>query len=243
MSDNPVKRLLVELDTLLDTRFATIQRYWPEAAEHFEKTGLYWDRDCDDFETLSGGVIPLEDYTKRYAARTVDRLKMARPTGIVKLLAEISNEVESQKIQAPDIDSLKVDVNIYPYTFTNDEIEFLKTSVMFYSGLETEISIVSESLKALTPTRIRARWDGVILYDFNGWFTFHADELNTVPIPRHLMFAPALFIKPVESAEDVKVITPNGELSPFSALEMCFVSRLCLELLKPTEFSRLKEIR
>jgi hypothetical protein len=243
VSDNPVKRILVELDCLLDTRYATLKKLNRKATETILKDKSYWLRIQDDFTTLTKGAITQSEYLKAYAERDKETLKQARPTGIVKLLSRISKEVEAQKISLPMVESLKIEVNIYPYILNEAELDVLATAVMFYGGLETEVIPVSLSLKQLNPKQIKQTWDAVILYNFNDWFTIHAAELNANPIPRHLLYAPALTFKSPENAEDFYIETPHGNLSPFTALEMCFVPKLCLEFLKPAEFSLLESTR
>lgn len=235
-NDNPVKTLLVELDCLLDTRLATVSRLNGAAAVKLLEGDAYWERDRDDFQLLTDGVITNAAFKDQYRRRDKDTLKRARPTGIVHLLRSICDEVEVQKLSHADIDSLKIDVNVYPYQLTEREQDVLCTAVMSYAGLETEIRVVNIAPVDLTPTRIRRDWDGVIIYDFDGWFTMHVEELNRVLIPRHLMFAPALYLKDPEGLEELPT-RGEARMTPFTALEICMVERICLELLRAKEFS------
>jgi len=238
MADNPIKRILVELDCLLDTRLAVLNALSKVATTRITEDGSYWSRESDNFEELTQGVIRNAEFITAYAKRNKETLKRSRPTLITKLLHTISREVEAQKLSAPDVDSLKIDVNVYPYKLTADELRVLSTAVMCYGGLETEVTSVSVSLAELTPLAIKKQWDGVILYDFDKWFTCNAELLNSTPIPRHLMFAPALYIKPVEKSEDVQITSSQGmTINPFTAVEMGLVAHLTLELLRAEEFS------
>jgi hypothetical protein len=238
MTDDPIKHILVELDCLLDTRLATLELLSPVATQELINSGAYWTRESDDFELLTHGAIRTSDFNTAYAQRNKETLKRARPTKAIKLLSSIAKEVELQKIDAPNIESLKIAVNVYPYTLTVDEIRILCTAVMCYGGLETEVTTVNKALKELTPKAIKQQWDGLIIYNFDDWFTHNAELLTTTPIPRHLLFAPALYIKPIERPEDVQITsTTGGVINPFTAVEMAMVAHLCLELLRPEEFS------
>lgn len=231
-----VKTLLVELDCLLDTRLATVSHLDQEAATALLTDPAYRERDRDDFGELTQGRITHDQFIEAYAARDKDVLKQARPTRIIKLVHEIALEIEQQRMTTPGIDSLVIDINVYPYELSDTEREYICSAIRYYVGMEPTIQTVSITPEDLTPTAIRDNWDGVILYDFDQWFTHHANALNTVLIPRHLMFVPALFIKRVENPEDL-VVEGAENMTPFTMLEMSMVERLSLEMLRPKEFS------
>jgi hypothetical protein len=135
----------------------------------------------------------------------------------------------------PDVERLIVDVNAFPYKLSKEEEDYMISAIMTYLTIGTEVNIVSYPMARLDPVTIREKWDAVIIYDFNGWFSLHGEKLNNVHIPRVLMFAPALYIKdPKDLEEDMK---KNDGISPFTAMELGLVERISLELLKPKEFS------
>ena len=240
MADETIKRILVELDCLLDTRIAVLNSLSPLATKEILKSGAYRDRKSDDFELLTKGVIKNSDFINAYAKRNKETLKRSQPTNIVKLLSTISKEVELQKLETPVTESLKIIVNVFPYKLTEDEIRILSTAVMCYGGMESEVTVTNKSLKELSPTEIKKSWDGLIIYEFDNWFTLHSEALDKTPIPRHLMFAPALYIKPIEEKDEVVTTAEGGTINPFTVVEMAMVAHLCLELLRPEEFSLIK---
>lgn len=230
-----VKTFLVELDTLLDTRIATVSLMDPKAAVALLKNG-YRDRQIDDFSALTDGVINNADYRLAYENRDVETLKESRCTAMVLLLKDLVDKIEVQRIDTPFTERVVVEVNIHPYKLTSVESDALVTAVMAYTGLETEVKVVDHTLSQLTPTAIKDRWDAVILYDFNEWFRIHCETLKTVKLPANLMFAPALYLKEVPKEEDVAVEGLEG-VGPFALLEMSMVERLKLELIEPRHFS------
>jgi hypothetical protein len=62
--------VLMSLDCLLDTRLGTVLGMSKEAYDILLKTN-YFDRNTDDFEAATGGVITNEEFQKAYAARCV----------------------------------------------------------------------------------------------------------------------------------------------------------------------------
>lgn len=236
MNNDHVRKVLVEMDCLLDTRIATISLLNSEVAKNL-LFPEYRKRPTDNFEKLTKGLISDEDFKNKYYDRDVETLKVSNPTGVLRLLHEISNVVGAQRVTQPDVDHLVVEINLHPYKLNKEEQEVLVNSVGSYLYPETEIRIVSIENKDLTPERIRDSWDCLIIYDFDYWFTAHAEGLNATPIPRNLMYAPALYIE--EPSED-KFNRQNVDgVSLFSLLEMSLVANLNLEFLPVEVFSLL----
>jgi len=233
-ADNPIKRLYVELDCILDTRLATISKIDQSVAKDLFN-GSYKERNRDDFAFLTNGRVSNEEFIEAYKKRNVDTLQRARPTNILKLLFNIAKEIESQRIDMPDVERLIVEVNVFPYKLTDEEKDYLISTIMTFLTIGTEVKIIEYPMIRIDPLKIKDTWDAVIIYDFNGWFTLHGEKLSNVQLPRVLMFAPALYIKdPKELEEDIK---DNNGISPFTAMELGLVERISLELLKPKEFS------
>lgn len=235
MSEESIKRVLVELDSLLDTRIATVARM-NSAAAVIMLDGRYQERDIDDFKVLTNGLIDNEAFDKQYSERDRETLKLARLTNIIKLIQFIVRETEIQKETEPFTNSLSIDVNLYPYILDSHEKELIVDMLTFYVGVEVYVSTVFYPLDAITPSFIKDKYSAVIIYQFNKWFELHAKELNNIMIPRNMIFAPALLIKKPEEYKEM-VIEGAENYTPFNLLEMSLVDRLKLEMLKPSEFS------
>lgn len=230
------KRLLVELDCLLDTRLGTIESLHPPAAAELYLGDTYYSREIDDWSSLTNGLISKEDFDKAYGNRGQEILALSRPTRMLGFLNRLTRDLDMAKITAPDVEKIEVVVNLYPYQLTNREKEVLETLVYSYCSLGTEVSTTELNYAQITPSLMRDNYDGVILYEFDRWFSLHAKELNSVLIPRNSLFAPALYIKPPE--ELFKEAPEEFEgVSPFAQLEMSTIERLGLELLRAKEFS------
>lgn len=235
MKTDEDKTLLVELDCLLDTRIATVSSLNSRAAVDLLNK-RYSERVMDDFESLTGGGVTNEQFRKKYAERDTDILKDSRPTRIIYLLQKIVMDLLNQKHCGPEVTSVTVAINIFPYKMNMSEREALITSITTMLHLDADVVIVELSLDKLTPTLLKDNWDATIIYDFNMWFTLHADELDTVTLPRNLLFAPALLISEIKDPNDLKV-EGLEDVGPFALLEMSMVDRITLELLAVKEFS------
>lgn len=234
MSDNPIKRLLVDLDCLLDTRIATVAKIHPEASRELLGTE-YLNRDIDDFELLTKGLVSNESYKEAYAKRDKETLLLARPTKILKLLNEMSIDLEKLVIDTPFIKEFKIVINYYPYELNDKEQEELIEVLYEFVTSSTRIELISKPLEEVTPSLIKSKYDAFIIYEFDKWFSYHQDVFNTLLMPTKVIFAPALYIKKPTEEELNELAESN--LTPFSSLELSVIERFSLELIKVREFS------
>lgn len=234
MNDNPVKRLLVDLDSLLDTRIATIAKINPEAS-----TGLlndvYLNRSIDDFEKITNSAVSNDEYKLAYQNRNKETLELARPTRILKLINEISIELEKMSIDTPFITGFELTVNIFPYDLTKEEQEALREVVYDFLSISSIVNVINKPINDITPSFLKNEFDGMIIYNFDEWFCIHQEGFNKIKLPRHLVFAPALYIKEPDETE-IMALSKEG-LTPFGVLEMAVVERFKLEMLRAREFS------
>lgn len=238
MSNKPEenKTVLVELDCLLDTRLGTVERINPAAANRLYLGDAYYERDIDDWATLTEGVVDNATFQSHYAARDAHTLELSRPTRMLGFIKRLTQDLDASKVMSPEIESVHVVVNVHPYTLSERECEVLETLVYSYCAIGTKVTTTSLAYEAITPETMETHFDGVVLYEFDRWFTLHAEALNQKLIPRNSLFSPALYIKPPEA---LKKETPEEfhSVTPFAQLEMAMVERLGLELFRVKEFS------
>lgn len=238
-ADDNIRRVLVEVDCLLDTRIATLENMGADVADKVLRNG-YLKRDRDDYGILSDGLITHDDFLDAYVSRDQTVLKRARPTHIIDLLREIVDELDTQKSTTPFVDRTIVYINVYPYRLSEDEKNVMTLAIGHFLTKETWVEITSISPMELTPSVIGEKYDGVIIYNFDGWFIEHAKTLDTVIIPQNKMYAPAFFVKEYTAQEQQELEEELKALNigtPFEYLERAVASRLDLELLRAELFS------
>lgn len=231
--------ILVDLDSLLDTRIATLSRINDKAAAALLR-GDYRTRTTDNFEELCDKAIDNEEYQALYQKRDKETLMLARPTEMTFILKDLVEKLETQKIDAPFAERIVVELNLYPYSeLTEEERHSMTLTVGAFTSPETVVKYCYLSPEELTPGVIKRNYDAVIHYGFNEWFKLHQEELKTVLTPSVVFFSPALYLDKEPSEEEMQVEGLEG-LTPFEILEMSMVERLKLELLEPKYFSILK---
>lgn len=198
-----IKRILIPLDTLLDTRLAVIRNLNPEAAERLVATKDYWYREIDDWTTLTGGLVTTEQVKEAYAKRggenTADTLNAAIMTGISPLVLKILAEDNVNRIDnmGDPTDYIALAINIHPYNLDWDYKHELEMIVKEMYGDSVEVEINNYSLEELNPERLDSLYSAFITYDFHEWMQMHYMALSKVRMPCFNFIGPRLFEKDV----------------------------------------------
>lgn len=228
-TDETVKKLLVDLDCLLDTRLSTIFHLNKDAYKTLLKNKAYYTRLTDNFELLTDGLITQEAYLKAYQHRDKERLKHSSPTRMLKVLNQISKDIEAQSVTEPDTSGLIIGVNTYPYSLTEKEQEVLAISVEVYCSPSTKVHCVSIPLLDCTPLYIRDHWDMYITYNFDHWYTPHVNTFFKVRNPRGLLYAASLFIKEPTETDIKAFFESQTQPNPFKLLEYTLLEYITIE--------------
>lgn len=229
------QRILVELDALLDTRIATISRIHPESAVALLHDPRYYERVIDDFEPLVG--ITKEAFRQAYAQRDVEILEQSRLTELPLMLNEIIKRMEQESDTTPFVESVTVDVNIWPYELSDEERDEIAVAMMAHVGNQTLVNTVRLPPEQLTPPYIKQRYSGMILYNFRDWMQPHMETFKKFLMPRVTVLAPALFYDQVPTRDDIASEGMKEDLNPFTLSEIAFVELFNLSLLRADVFS------
>jgi hypothetical protein len=193
-----VRKLLIDLDSLLDTRLGVIAALDSHSASHLVTSSRYWERERNDWERLTNGRVTNEQFEEAWKARTGDILPLSTMTGI--FLVVINLLMDFQKVVAEGIvdDDIRIEVNIHPYVLSDDEQEAILGALkrLFYK--ELVITFCDWSLDALTPQELITRYDGAFMYDFVPWMKRHAFALAKCRAPDFCLMVPRLFEKDVD---------------------------------------------
>lgn len=228
--------LLVDLDSLLDTRIATLIYIDEEQASKAFDLG-YKDRLSDRWSEL-GLDIDQQHYEKIYAQRAQGdfALKRARLSNAAALVTHMSMELEKQAISTPFNDYTKITINTYPYLFS-DEVQrlFLEgIRLNFPSSVRLEMDRIP--IEELTPRKIRENYDLVMLYDLDEFLNAQIENFKEVKIPSVILIAPALY--GVHTPKEEELYDDEGNyLDPFSTFEYIMTEFISLNLAKPRYFS------
>lgn len=172
------ENILIDLDSLIDTRLPVVYALHSETAADLVQSGMYHKRIKDVF-----GNIPYRIFRRYYDDRTKDILRLATPTPMVDLLKSYCIEAyESHVTQGIDmIPTLYV--NTYPYVLNETEEDNLLK--LFYNLIDVRVNIVLIHLDRdkLTPEYIDKHVVTVIMYDMVDWLEYHSAKGNLAKYP------------------------------------------------------------
>lgn len=231
---------VIMLDTLLDTRLATIAKLDGEVAKRIvndpEWRKKYNSRPCDDFTEFG---ISKDAFDKAYRERDVTTLMGSLPTVFLFELRNFGSALVQLKSNEPHAaENIRYVINTYPYSdLTPAEVDKILSAI--YARIQTIIQIehVYLSPEDLSPDLIRgANYNGVFFYDFRSWLKGHfGDEIEEGQLDR----IPSVTINTAPQFEDLEKLqeaaeyqNPNGEvIDPIEGMKVMFSPIFKLELI------------
>ena len=224
------------LDEILDTRLAVLNILDPEATFELLKDG-YFERDIDDWETLTKGKIKNKDFLDLYKKRDVEVLKKSRLTAFGEYLSRFIIDAEKMFGEDPTVNIPRIFLNVYPYILSAEELEAIKTAVSIACRCTfTEVEVCYYSQEEITPNKVKNEYDFCFMYHFETWKNKHIEEIGKQVLMGCYINAPRLFIseKPTEEDNDMG---GGLKMTPWQAAEVCMLPFMVLNLIPVSIFS------
>lgn len=214
------QKLLVSIDVLLDTRLAALAKMNPEYPEIVLDKG--WKEREGDFYSTWIENFDQDLFNTHYwhRGRDGDIHTNALMTGYMSRLMADIKILQSASENHPMAGEISLDINIWPYSFSETEKEALKGIMKEYLGKDLQVDIVNASPESLTPKALRGNYCSFSIYNFDEWFKLHSEALLDTPIPSVVCIVPRLLKKPLDS--DVKMdptLEVSGALTEFLGVE------------------------
>lgn len=196
------RRIYVELDSLLDTRLATLIRI--DEAEASKALELGYRERLSDVWSQLGLNINQDVYAERYRKRDRATLQAARPSGIVPMVHQLVGALGKMADNTPFVEAVTLDVNFWPYQLTEGNAKrFWRRCGSPLGGRAGGLGLLLP--KELTPKLIDQCWDGVIMYDFNTWLVENEERLKDTRMPTVAFIAPTLYAGRMPTAQETYV--------------------------------------
>lgn len=236
-----LKRIYVSLDELLDTRLGLIQTIKPELVERYlgDDIARYTLRMHDSVIWNDLGLDEVGWYSLWEQRGYFDVLPNSVVTRIPALINSILKEYQASNEHAIGDWDIRLDINLHPYPFTDEEQTMLETILSELMPGVTQMNFIRKGVKQLTPKDIKARYDYIIMYSFQYWSMIHAEELKNLLMPQCHFFVPRLFVQipPDELFEKDKVLKHVVELDPFKLMESAISYKLGLRHIAASDFA------
>jgi len=206
--------VLVDLDSIMDTRLPVLYAIDENVAEKVVKSGSYFKRYKDEFEHIT-----MDIFKPLYNDRTRNVLTLATPTKMLDTISDYCSEAILQNKKTGGEGKLTVYLNIYPYNLSVDEFDNLASGIRYMIG-DVDVTIVSMSKEELTPKWVDDNLAMLVLYQGLDWLEYHTAMLNIIknPINNVALMVPATVIGNVKltttkPSEIIKFFTDMEEMS------------------------------
>lgn len=236
--------IYLELDAILDTRIATIDRIDPDVSKKLVKKGSgYWQRETDDFRAL----VPTWDhvaYTELYAKRDMETLQRATMTTVMVILNSLKETLDIQMADQVEVEGYGYEVNCYPYRLSDVEKDHLVLALRHYLGFIATIELIYVPYQQLTLLMIRSRYSEMYLYNLTEWLSAIGENVKgDGRAPDTSMMVPMLYQDSTHIPTlDDYITTNERKLSPAETMKVVFAEYIGLDFITAECFSLLEPL-
>lgn len=197
----PTSRMLVELDSILDTRLGVLLDIDPEKVPTILAKD-YHDRLWDVFPE-----VDLLTFQRRYQSRDTKILKNSWATPMIDLMADFVYKTLQQTLRTPFHKQPMLEINTYPFKVSDEEASVIISAVAAKTDDQCDIKIVYYHPEDLNPVFLKNTYEVVMMYDFQEWLETHSKNGNwkKYSCPGVTVMAP-LMVKNTDSFDPKKKI-------------------------------------
>lgn len=189
MIEQHTLRLLVSLDSLLDTRAGTLSLLDLKKAAELLLTPIYASRIIDQFPGFDQKAF--EDLYKKRDKKT---LQYSMVTNVLKTIYDFIHRSFNRNLNSPFKVEAEVHINTFPYLLEDKEKDVIANAILAKSPLPFKLDFVRYSNEDLSPGFLKQNYNTLIAYDFQEWIDIHSTnkKIEETPIPEVTFFAPAI---------------------------------------------------
>ena len=220
------QKILVNLDSLMDTRLGCVRCINPDWVDPLLESGYisrlhntlsFFHKDIDD--------VAVEE---RWKTRDMDVLRNSFSTNILNLLIHQCTLNNKGDPEHPEAQFISIVINTYPYQMSNDELTTLFIYLRSLFGI-TRLTQVHMPTVEITPSYLNGNINRFIFHDLEEWNNDHILNLPQCPIPTIIFNTPLCYRKGMEHMEAI----PGHE----QVAAMGYGAHLKLELMPLADYS------
>lgn len=159
MENQQFSTLYIDLDTLFDTRLATLYENLTEV-DFKKELKKYYTRIDDDFYPW---------FKDKYDNRNKNILANSSLTKIIDLVKEFIKVTYESSRFTPFQFKPKIHLNIYPYELLEEEINVLIAGLVTITNEICDIEIINKSFKDLNPGYVKSTYSVMYMYHYRDW--------------------------------------------------------------------------
>ncbi len=173
------KYILITIDSILDVRQGTLLMISPEVAHEITSKEDYHARESDEFESKEYGKLSVENFNAIKDAFKQQIIFNSIKTKMYFFLQELITGYVKLSLSTPHVSTVTLEINLFPYEFTETQVEYLMKAMLAHLGNASAISIVNFDINSLSLKDIASKYDSIITYDPVKWLNAHHNELKT----------------------------------------------------------------
>jgi hypothetical protein len=226
--------LLLELDSILDTRLSLLVTKFPDRIDDILK--IYFSRATNEFD----GIISYEDFNSLYRQRDRSVLKNAVMCKTILLVKDFVDTALENMIQTSVEIPPKLILNIYPYDLSAEEIKLILTSMIFHIGNKVDIEVAYIRHEDILPSKMLNSLWGYLKFDYYNWLDDIGEKFkdNRERCPDTKLITPAYF--PVKNKDISKLFTQDGKrIDPFFYFKTGLSYIIDIEFTEKSMFNRM----
>lgn len=186
------KYILVMLDCILDTRQGTLLKISPDVAFEITSKEDYHARESDEFTSEKFGPLSTELFESIKEKFKHEIIFSSMKTKMYLFLQELITGYASLAQSTPHVSTITVEINLYPYQFTETQVEYLMKAMIAHLGNTASISIVNFDIQSMALKEIAAKYDSIIMYNPTQWLNSRHNELKTGVLKETTLFLPKM---------------------------------------------------
>ena len=233
-----MKRILVSLDELLDTRLGMISIHRPELAQEWVRpdNDVYFKRMNDNLLWVSLGWTE-DDWYRRWDKREVELLHHSVVTHIPDVINEIIRLYRNSGEHGLDDIGITLDINTYPYLLHENELSELTKVIQSLIPSAETINYLKYSIKSLDIPIIK-QYNFILMYQFNRWVYTHGKSLEKKLLPSVHFFIPRLMhiVPDMEEINKDTYMKQLWKLDPFKLTESLAAPKLGMTFIAASDF-------
>ena len=205
--------LLVDIDSLFDTRLATLFTMGEEVAD-LVLGNNYYEREHDFWIG-----VDLDKYNLLYKNRDKNILKNALMTKVILMIKEFALGTLEVGNYSPFKYKPKVILNVYPYHLTEIESNIFINALREKTNNLSDIELIRYPNQVITPSWLKKNCSVVFMYHFRDWLDVHKEEFNKSSCPEVSLISPAIFFTDKNLEEQKRNVFKETNMHPFKATE------------------------
>lgn len=231
------KRIYIGLDSLLDLRMGVLNILDTEFATEVTSNQSYYKRELDEFQGTKG-IINKEQYNSILAKYPDVVLRSSIKTKIGTFLLPLISKFIKESMTAPVDNDISIDVNIYPFTFSDEEAKELVNVLNVTLSNVIRINIVNISIKNLTVDYVKNNYRFMFMYEYHTWMNIHSEHIKASPLRNVLFYVPMIYFNNKPTEEHFKELnrinkTPfeytQQNLSPLISIDYLPIYLYCVD--------------